>query len=1000
MPCTGKGCGTTVVIFYCEKCGQRVPDADLQSGSAGQLDEVRAICIRCGGRKATGSIVRRSSSKAATSPPPPAPMIEGLAPSVAHPDSHSHAASPQDPPAPPSKLALWGGLTVGALFLVLIIVFAATRGSDSRTTAEATARKTAVQRDIPLPPPLPVNPPPTLPPVTPQPDRAPTSGDTTTGGDYDPRAYVAASKLNEAKVYFNKNPKDPWGFNDQLENVKTSYRGTPSAAEAETLQKTLDLTGERPAQRMNWHLEWKSETDNRNDNHWTMDRSWDGRSFVLHTHPPERGKPAAFGRTVKVPEDRPFLMIRTRGNDRGDFRGRVEVDGKEVLSEIVAGRTWRTFHIDLTEFKGREVPIRIVHQNTEWDSEHGHWLPPEFLAQKPAGAALPPLPTATDWSKASAMIPLIDPAMDTLDGQWSIREGALILTPSQGMDRLAVPYEPPEEYDVRAIVTRTRNTGGLAFALPRGQAAVAFVLAGKDNSLCGFERIDGLSLEANPERIHRDNTIQNGRPYTVVIQVRKDAIRCYLDGEPLMQTIAGNARLSLTNERKMPKTSQMGLTCWESGYEIREFQVLPVTGTGRALRAESVPVASAQRTDVQTTGAPVKAATYPVFLDELLRTVAVQNWTEAKEKLANAARAPELADRAAALKSDTELVAWAEKVPLAVAKGAALLTDGREFSIQTGDGKRYDLGTGRKAQIVKSSETGLQVKQNVGGGSLVFDLSFNSLTEATRMDLAQVGLGPEADSRLAIAAYRLGLSSKTNRTAERKEIGDLLTATTRQGAQVERVAQVRRWLDFLVREDAARTALETLNAALTQHVHDSAFQAYNAFRKDFADTAVFASAIPRFPEMEKRLYELSTQHGLWGGCWKAEKDSRWIELLFQDTVASIGWGDKTGPREKRFPTDWFSLRYGGLLRITKAGTYIFHLAADDRVRIWVDGKVIGNGKTVELSEGDHAFKLEYEEDNANDFMKIEWTPPDETTKVKVPDNVFWHIPSQRENYLK
>jgi hypothetical protein len=638
-------------------------------------------------------------------------------------------------------------------------------------------------------------------------------------------------------------------------------------------------------------------------------------------------------------------------------------------------------------------------------------LPPEFVAKKPAGAgiypsadpgtlAFPALPATTDWSKAVALIPLVDPAKDTLDGNWCVRDGALTLSPSQGMDRLAVPYAPPEEYDLRAVVTRTRNTGGLGFVLPRGQTVVAFVFAGKENTLSGFECVDGRKLEDNPERLQRDNTIQNGRPYTVVIQVRTDTIRCYLDGEGLVQTTAPNAQLSLPKERKMATTGQLGLTCWAAGYEIREFQVLPVTGSGRLLRTAGAAVVSTQDATGQAAGTPAKAAAYPVFLDDLMRTLAAQNWPSAKEKLNDAARIPELAAQAAALKSDAECVSWAEKVPPAIAKGAALLTDGRQFSIQTGDGKRYDVGTGRKAQIVKASETGLQLKQNLGGGSLIFDLSLNSLTEATRMELAQMGLGPEADGRLALAAYRMGLFSRTNRSAERKEVDDLLATATRMGAPADRIAPLRRWLDVLTREDLARVALGALEAVLAQNAHQPAQDAYSAFRKDFADTAVFASALTQFPEMEKRLYELSTQPGLWGGCWKAEKDNRYIELLFQDGVKSVGWGDKAGPREKRFPADWFSLRYGGLLRITKAGTYKFHLTADDRVRIWIDGKAIGNGKTADLSEGDHVFKLEYEEDNATDFMKIEWTPPDETNKFKIPDDAFWHIPSQREAYLK
>jgi len=145
---------------------------------------------------------------------------------------------------------------------------------------------------------------------------------------------------------------------------------------------------------------------------------------------------------------------------------------------------------------------------------------------------------------------------------------------------------------------------------------------------------------------------------------------------------------------------------------------------------------------------------------------------------------------------------------------------------------------------------------------------------------------------------------------------------------------------------------------------------------------------------------MSTQPGLWGGCWKSSKQKPFVQPVFQDVLRSVGWGKNIGPREKRFPNDWFSLRYGGLLRIKKTGTYKFYLTADDRLRVYINRNQVGNGKAVDLTEGDHAFAFEYEDTIRTDFMKIEWTPPGETGKIKIPDDAFWHIPEQRERYLE
>ena len=661
-----------MILFYCEKCGMRVPDADLQSGAAGQLDDVRAICVRCGGRKATGFHAKRSSG-AATVPSSAAPRAAN--PPGTHTQAPAASAS--------SKLAIWGAVTVGGLLLILAIVFASTRGDGTRKTAAAPSTPTSSQRpSVPLPLPAGQQNPTPLPspdnravqvpaPTPPSPGGV-TTGETTTGeakpdGDYDPRAFVATSKLNAAKSYFEKNPNDPWGYNDQLEDLKTGYRGTPAADEADKIQKTLVLTGERPLVHMNWHMDWNCETPHRENDNWTFDRSWDGRNFVLHTHPKESGKPSIFSRTLKVPEDRPYLLIKTRGHDNGDFRCRVEVDGNEVLSEIVGGRTWRTFCIDLTVQKGREARVRIIHENTGWNCEHGHWQSPDFAAQKPNGAKLFAAGAATD-----------------------------------------VPSSP-----VATNVDQGKATGA-----------------------------------ADP---------------------------------------------------------------------------------------------------AQVASAPVQVNAYAVFLDQFLQALSKQAWDAARSKLQSAAKDPALVDRAALLKLDAECVALAEKVPLSEAKGAALLKDGREFTLLTIDGKRYDVGTDHKAQVLNTSASELEIKQNVGGGSMIFKLAFSVMASTTRYQLAQAGLEAEAEGKLAQAAYRLVLLNRNAQPANVKAVNDLLAAAARLGAPENQVNHLKTWLAFKARDDEARAALAALEIVMGMTAFQPAKDALAAFKKDFADTAVFAAASATFP---------------------------------------------------------------------------------------------------------------------------------------------------------
>ncbi len=119
---------------------------------------------------------------------------------------------------------------------------------------------------------------------------------------------------------------------------------------------------------------------------------------------------------------------------------------------------------------------------------------------------------------------------------------------------------------------------------------------------------------------------------------------------------------------------------------------------------------------------------------------------------------------------------------------------------------------------------------------------------------------------------------------------------------------------------------------------------------------------------------------------------------FPLTNGSISGGDT------RVTTRFFA-RWRGRIRIGQEGTYAFHLAANDRARLLIDGKEIVvaaatlTGSTplaesektgeLKLTTGDHIFVLEYYNNLGRDGVQLAWTP-EGGEKAAVPPEAFFH----------
>ncbi|MGH2690166.1 MAG: hypothetical protein ACRDKW_15375, partial [Actinomycetota bacterium] len=93
-------------------------------------------------------------------------------------------------------------------------------------------------------------------------------------------------------------------------------------------------------------------------------------------------------------------------------------------------------------------------------------------------------------SKTIDLLKLVDPAKDSVQGAWRFEGTALVTGPAR-FSRLQIPYVPPAEYDLRAVVERKDGSNSIVFGLVAGGRQFCFVLdAFERDTASGIDLID------------------------------------------------------------------------------------------------------------------------------------------------------------------------------------------------------------------------------------------------------------------------------------------------------------------------------------------------------------------------------------------------------------------------------------------------------------------------------------------------------------------------------
>ena len=185
------------------------------------------------------------------------------------------------------------------------------------------------------------------------------------------------------------------------------------------------------------------------------------------------------------------------------------------------------------------------------------------------------------------VLPQVKPDQHGVKGSWRVA-GKTLETNADGASRIVLPYRPGGEYDLEVAFTRKTGQHSIALMFSAGKGRAAFEVDAWGDHLSGIQRIGGKTIKENSTR--RPNmTLENGRRYTMTVQVRKDRIAGLLNGREIASHRTDGSDLTMEPVWNLPEGSHLGVGAYQAATTIHSIRVRNVSGRGETVASTSRP---------------------------------------------------------------------------------------------------------------------------------------------------------------------------------------------------------------------------------------------------------------------------------------------------------------------------------------------------------------------------------------------------------------------------
>ena len=200
---------------------------------------------------------------------------------------------------------------------------------------------------------------------------------------------------------------------------------------------------------------------------------------------------------------------------------------------------------------------------------------PEFARNTGASST-----AATGSSPATGepvdLLSRIDVARDTVQGQWTLEDGVLE-SPSAFGARIEIPYEPPAEYRMIAVVEPLDEPNALILGQRSGESRFLTLLnfGEKEKALSALENVDGKNVGANLTTV-AGPLLHKGEPSQVIVTVRKTGVEVSVDGRRIIDWEGSPEALSLSDYWKTPNAKHLFVGAYACRYRISRLTLVPL----------------------------------------------------------------------------------------------------------------------------------------------------------------------------------------------------------------------------------------------------------------------------------------------------------------------------------------------------------------------------------------------------------------------------------------
>lgn len=174
------------------------------------------------------------------------------------------------------------------------------------------------------------------------------------------------------------------------------------------------------------------------------------------------------------------------------------------------------------------------------------------------------------------LLTIVNPKKDAVNGDWRFAGGALVGRSPQAdaAYRIAIPFSPPEEYDLDIIAEIKDGDGEILIGLVAWGKQFAVHFDHGRGLGSGLSQVDGAWASQNdtgkPGRV-----FVKSKPRAILVSVRKEFLSVKLDGQPWLYWKGDPKRLSLIAAHRPENAEHLFVSIANASYSISKFAIIP-----------------------------------------------------------------------------------------------------------------------------------------------------------------------------------------------------------------------------------------------------------------------------------------------------------------------------------------------------------------------------------------------------------------------------------------